>query len=289
MGKNISKMDPSGVTVQVTHVRWLGYFGVGLEARIVIDSTTVKYVQIVGLVDVDMDRVDAQKLLPPLPAGDWNYGFVKIIAGKPYFGTTEVRQFPSLCEKWCRTVDYSQLDFEGSGGPFNHFPNKEMVFQARVPSITTDKVVVKMALFPPNRQTCSGYDHTDELKHETNIYRRIHGHNVGPKVLGLLTENQDRVVGIVMEKIDGQPVIEEEDIPACNEQLDQLHALGIAHCDAHRGNFIKGPAGPVIIDFGYAKELAPRGGDACFDKATLKASIRMAQEAMAVNQGVWKV
>lgn len=90
-------------------------------------------------------------------------------------------------------------------------------------------------------------EYLDYATRESEVYRIIEGHHLGPDFLGHVKRN-GRIVGIILAKVEGHyPTA--SDIPACLEILDRLHNLGIRHGDVHLENFIVGQDGPVIIDF----------------------------------------
>lgn len=82
---------------------------------------------------------------------------------------------------------------------------------------------------------------------ETEMYRIIDGHHLGPEFFGHLKRN-GRIIGIIVAEVEGHfPTV--SDIPACLEILDRLHRLGVRHGDVHPENFIITQDGPVMIDF----------------------------------------
>jgi len=76
------------------------------------------------------------------------------------------------------------------------------------------------------------------VKHKTEIYRLIHGQNVGPKFLAHVTENGHRTIGYMTEHIAGGRHATIEDLEACREVLSKLHSLGIAHGSLSPASFI---------------------------------------------------
>ena len=90
---------------------------------------------------------------------------------------------------------------------------------------------------------------------EIEIYRRIHGAEIGPHFMAHLTENGDRVLGFLLEKLPhGTRAATVKDLPACQEVLGRLHRrgilLGLADADAGgvtRRDFQITPSGQAYI------------------------------------------
>lgn len=75
------------------------------------------------------------------------------------------------------------------------------------------------------------------IEAETAMYRTIDEHNVAPKFLGHLHEN-GRVVGMLLEYIEGRRPRKEQDYETCASVLSCLHDLGLVHGDVNLDNFI---------------------------------------------------
>jgi predicted Ser/Thr protein kinase len=109
-----------------------------------------------------------------------------------------------------------------------------------------EPVLVKFAEFPWQ---------IPYLEAETTAYQWIDGSGIGPKFLGHVTE-EGRMIGFVMEYIDGARTATPDDLGACQRALSRLHALGIKHGDINKHNFVVREDGEaVLIDF----EAAERG------------------------------
>ncbi len=89
--------------------------------------------------------------------------------------------------------------------------------------------------------------------HETEGYSRIVGKGIGPDFPGHFTENEDRVVGFVLGKIEGRyPSI--DNLAECQKALSKLHDVGILHRAPHSHNIIIKEAGKAeLIDFKQAE------------------------------------
>lgn len=85
-----------------------------------------------------------------------------------------------------------------------------------------------------------------EVERETQAYRIIEGHNLGPQFHGHLTEN-GRVMGILMEFVPDTRRGTLDDFQVCLAVLRKLHELKILLGDTNRNNFL------VSSDGGSAK------------------------------------
>jgi RIO-like serine/threonine protein kinase len=61
-------------------------------------------------------------------------------------------------------------------------------------------------------------------------------------------EDRDRVVGIAMESLTGEPA-GPEDLADCFTVLKHMHAAGLVHGDVNRYNFMRTAFGMKIFDF----------------------------------------
>lgn len=104
--------------------------------------------------------------------------------------------------------------------------------------------VIKYMHLPP---TATEYTINKKAEVETEIYRLIQGHDIGPRFLGHMMEGE-RCVGAVLERIVGRAA-NPGDVEACSAVVRRLHALGIVHGDLHERNFIITPTRAVLIDF----------------------------------------
>jgi hypothetical protein len=95
----------------------------------------------------------------------------------------------------------------------------------------------------------------DYLEAETAAYQWIKGTGVGPKFLGHLTEGKDgRVIGFVLEWIEGARHAESIDLEGCEKALRQLHAFGMKSGDINKYNFlVRDDCDVVMVDFETVK------------------------------------
>ncbi|KAL2846166.1 hypothetical protein BJY01DRAFT_234666 [Aspergillus pseudoustus] len=84
------------------------------------------------------------------------------------------------------------------------------------------------------------------MENETTAYERIEGHDIGPRILGHLTEGE-RVIGFLMERITNACHANQNDLASCQQSLERLHNLGVNHGDTNRFNFLsRGSKGFLI-------------------------------------------
>ncbi|KAB5535257.1 hypothetical protein GE09DRAFT_1227246 [Coniochaeta sp. 2T2.1] len=88
---------------------------------------------------------------------------------------------------------------------------------------------------------------------ELRGYHALAGSPLAPKLLGYVSEQpaspdmDDRVVGFLIEKVDGRHA-EPEDLEPCRRDLDQLHRH-LIHGDLAKYNILITTDGPKFIDF----------------------------------------
>ena len=75
------------------------------------------------------------------------------------------------------------------------------------------------------------------VQQETRIYEIIDGHDIGPRFLGHLTE-ENRVVGMLLEYIYDARNATVDDLEGCARVLQRLHQLRICHNDINLYNFL---------------------------------------------------
>lgn len=213
------------------------------EYRFLVDGLHVKYVTVdPGVLPKD-DRTFAPvliPLLPPFPPGDWNEGRIAKDpqTGRPFFASTKKSELPGVKNTWHQTViDHIELKRQERLRQNVHVATHPLFEKA---------VVYKCAEFPWQ----IGY-----LEAETTAYQWIHGRGVGPEFLGHVAE-EGRVIGFVVEHVEGAQTATPADLAACRRALARLHTLGIRHGDINKHNFlVRGDGEAVMIDF----EAAERG------------------------------
>lgn len=181
---------------------------------LLVNGQTIKYLTIeTGLYPME-DMCFGPSLvviLPELPPGDWNDGLVAKNPenGQPHFARAARTRFSGIKHQWHgKFVDYLDLKIGEK--------LRTGIYEATCSQFDT-VVVVKFARFEWEIQY---------LENETTAYEWIHGHEIGPKFLGYLTED-DRVIGFLMERIRGAQHASPNDLAACQDVIQRLHKLGI--------------------------------------------------------------
>ena len=224
------------------NVELLAHLPPGLEThnfRFLVDGKHVKYISFEKDAIPEGGEFFPPSPVPPLPhfpPGDWNQG---IISRDPVTTRLALTRFtraniPGIQNIW-HPKQFDYFEFE----VFRHLTQNVQV--ATHPTFNRP-VVVKFAQFPRD---------IPKFETETTTYEWIDGEGIGPEFLGHLTED-GRVVGFVIEYIDGTEPANEDDIDAFWVALAKLHGLGICHGDMHEGNVVIRDGEAVIIDFQYA-------------------------------------
>ncbi|KAL8671642.1 MAG: hypothetical protein Q9168_003869 [Polycauliona sp. 1 TL-2023] len=170
-------------------------------------------------------------LLPPVPPGNWNKGHVTRTEERPdpYFGWTRFAELPSITSVWHpKHVDFNELDID----------NKCMPNVAEASHPELGQVIAKYARFEW------------EIAHyqsETEVYRWLSGHGVGPDFLAHLTEGE-RVIGFLLQKFDARHA-GAQDLDRCEDIVRKLHSLDIVHGDLNHYNFLANENRVLLIDF----------------------------------------
>ncbi|KAK6072523.1 hypothetical protein SCUP515_07354 [Seiridium cupressi] len=229
------------------------------EYRFLVDGKHVKYVTVdPGVIPRD-DRTFAPVLLaalPPFPSGDWNEGHISkdLLSGHPTFSRYTRSDLPGISNTWHHTrIDHLELKKLDRLRQNIHVVTHPLFDQA---------LLVKFAEFPWQMPF---------FEAETTAYEWIDGQGVGPKFLGHLTE-AGRVIGSVVEYIDGARTADIGDLAACRGALTKLHSLGIKHGDINKYNFLVREGKAVLVD----SETAQR----CIEKGELEAEYELLERSL---------
>ncbi|KAF4948388.1 hypothetical protein FGADI_9700 [Fusarium gaditjirri] len=206
------------------------------DFRILVDKKFVKYLTIdAGLFELPEMAFGPTlfSLLPRFPTEEWNKGRISRdpLKGTAYFSSISRVQLPGILNVWHIThVDHLDLQMERK--------LRSNVFEAAC-SRFSSPVVVKFARFPWE---------VPQLEAETTAYQWIEGQRIGPNFLGHLTE-EGRVIGIVMDRIEGCRHATSNDLALCHQALSKLHHLGIKHGDVNKHNLLIHAGRATLIDF----------------------------------------
>jgi len=201
------------------------------------------------------------KLLPPFPIGNWNKGHVTRDpkTGEVTFVKTETVCLVGVENLW-HPVKLNELDFTRQDRV------RQRVHISTHPEINDGQpVLIKLAVWP--------WEITS-IEVETTAYQWINDSGIGPKFFGHLTEGKDgRVVGFVVEWVQGARAAGSGDIEGCKKALGRLHRLGIKSGDINKHNFlVRDGHEVVLVDFETAKHnCSPQELED--EMATLKSSL----------------
>ncbi|RDW83802.1 uncharacterized protein DSM5745_04128 [Aspergillus mulundensis] len=185
-------------------------------------------------------------ILPAFPPGDWNDGLIarNPETGQPFFARAMNTKLPSVMNTWHNvSIDYADIEVGEK--------LRTGVYEVTVASPLFETVVVaKFARFSWE---------IAYLDNETRAYQWIDGHDIAPRFLGHLTEDNGddkRVIGFLMERVTGarHAGARPGDAAACQTALGRLHRLGIRHGDVNRFNFLVQGGRAVLIDFDTARK-----------------------------------
>ena len=90
---------------------------------------------------------------------------------------------------------------------------------------------------------------------ETTAYQWINDSSISPKFFGHVTEGDGgRVIGFVVEWLQGARAARSGDLEGCKKALERLHELGIKSGDINKHNFlVRDGHDVVLVDFEMAK------------------------------------
>lgn len=208
------------------------------DIRILVNGTSIKYISI------ESDIYDPQDLcfepslltlLPPLPEGDWNEALLarEASTGTVSFSRLEKAKLPGIEQLWHPvTVEYLDLRIGKK--------LRSNVYEVQC-DVLSGTVIAKYARFDWE---------VPFMAAETEIYRRIQGHDIGPTFLGHIMEH-GRAIGFLMTKILGAHATP-KDLEACRGVLKKLHELGMRHGDINRHNFLVSDDAASLIDFDHS-------------------------------------
>jgi predicted Ser/Thr protein kinase len=204
--------------------------------RFLVDGKSIKYITIAPGIFATDDMCfgpSITRLLPPLPTGDWNHGYIarNPRTSLPYFAQAVTRNMRGVTNVWHSTiVDHLQLVTEKK--------LRSGVYEATCPKFLTT-VVLKFARFEWE---------IDALEKECTTYQSIDGQRIGPRFLGHVSE-EGRIIGFLMEKVEGARYPAISDYAMCEKTLTNLHRLGLLHGDLNKHNILIDSAGATLIDF----------------------------------------
>lgn len=113
------------------------------------------------------------------------------------------------------------------------------------------------------------------IERETRIYQLLHessAEDLAPRFLGHLHEG-GRVMGFLLEKVQGRNHASIEDLHDCECALKRFHALGLIHGDVNRYNFLVGKNSVQLIDFEASEEVGDDEESQLTERRSLRAEL----------------
>jgi hypothetical protein len=214
--------------------------------RILTPFSEVKYLAFDGGVH-KLDYGGLRIGFDTVPDGDWNIGYLTLDGSSCKFilNSTEKISIPGIANKWAPSVDERDLGAQSSargeiqsfGKPFCTVYNNHFGF---------DKVMVEVEHHP---------EVLYHLVHDSEIYRVLDGHNITPKFIAHVTENNNRVIGFMIEAVSCRQA-NIGDLPACREVLSKLHKLGYIHGWLQPSSFLVCDDGRTLLEtLGAARKM----------------------------------
>jgi len=215
--------------------------------RILTASRQIKYLTFTPLKNAPLkhalpDYHGEQLDIETVPEGIWTVGYLILKDGADKFtlGSTANVSLSRVEQIWCpRTISYLEL------------------------TPTYDRNALQL-IGKMRAMVCDGFFGVDEvLAHfewdpnsiypidcYTDILFQIDGHGIGPKFLAHVTENDDRVIGYIVERVHGRYATH-ADLGSCRAVLSKLHDLGLLHGMLNAQSFIVSEDGRTMLhEFG---------------------------------------
>ena len=194
------------------------------------------------------DITECNGIFPPFPGGNWNVGGVAKRPGAAaeknelvFTHTTTSTRLPGVRTLWHPvTVALADLVTEGPLSGNGH----ATISRVTHPRLFPEPVVLKVADVPAA---------IERIETETRVYQRLAGHGDAPRFLAHVAEADGRVVGFLLEYIEGAKPMTAETATACCEALTLLHQRGVVHGDVFFENFLCREDEVFIVDFEFAR------------------------------------
>jgi len=177
-----------------------------------------------------------------VPTGDWDVGHLVVGPdGKFLLVSTEKRRFPDLTPTW----HPSKVNLLDLGDPYAVEPREdyEIQLRAHIPSgpypgtaapATFQGVDTVLAFWNIDFANMDSHG----LAAESHVYSLLQGKFIAPRFLAHLTDNDERVIGYVIESVPGVRSASIDDLDLCRKVLQELHDLGIVHGNLSRYSFL---------------------------------------------------
>ena len=188
--------------------------------------------------------------IPELPSGEWTMIRLKRVEinGRLQFDAPERVELASVENLWC-PLKVDLFDLELKPISINVFEVKMRQGKASPSPNLPSTMIAKICAYPQRMHLWN---------RENETYLKLRDKGIAPDLLGYVTENNGmgapRVVGLLLQKIDGHHALSLSDLSICVTTLWKFYAAtGCVHGDANQGNFIIKPDGSkaFIIDFPF--------------------------------------
>lgn len=214
--------------------------------RILLKNTgTIKYLTFPSTGPASALYFDESLLAQPLPEqGDWNLAHIAQDPNNGLIHVLRTERVPlgTVGNEWHpRIVDYATLG-DPEQDEHGNQPFRQDRSQIDGRAFGVAKALVIMSWLPAP---------SDQLSVEMEVYCWINDYGIGPQFLAHLTENNERVIGYLVEDIDGRAATS-DDLPACRAVLSKLHMTGyLLGSGFTRSSFqILNSGRALITDFG---------------------------------------
>ncbi|KAI1383580.1 uncharacterized protein F4822DRAFT_421062 [Hypoxylon trugodes] len=209
--------------------------------RILTASHQIKYLGVKGIKPNKMDIYGRELDFETVPDGSWSIGSLtpSPITGKLILMETSETKLCAINPTWHpNSIDIIDLE-----DPVADSWDHELLCQGKL------HATIRGAHFGESR-TMVQYEWNPRLVYPldivTDIFSRIDGLGIAPKFLAHVTENCDRVIGYMVQGMNGRAATP-EDLDACRDVLSKLHSLGIVLGFLHPQAFIITDHGQVFL------------------------------------------
>ncbi|KAH7374723.1 hypothetical protein B0T11DRAFT_313490 [Plectosphaerella cucumerina] len=197
-------------------------------------SVTFKYL-ITRKMDFAMAESHTSKdfAFDTVPLGDWNAGKLVEVDGRLVLDQTDKIDLESGAVWHPKKIDELDLPQQLDGYDFTsdwQCQGHETGKIIPTPSVLAADCRTAICLYTWNPSITTPNE-------ESIIYQLVAGSGIAPKFLGHITENRDRIIGYVVEKIHGRAATA-ADYPQCRAALSILHRLGIKYGRITSNSFI---------------------------------------------------
>jgi hypothetical protein len=212
--------------------------------RILVASSAIKYLAFLppkpifaAIPDVRGERLG----FTVVPRGDWNVGHLEhdTVTDRLVLQSTEKRALQGVADVWhLARVDCLSL---GDALPRDELQCALKMNAAIYPGqFGASQVVVNMECYP---------DDIFGVIQETRVHSQIDGHGIGPKFLGHVTENTERVCGYMLESLPARPATI-DDLQTCKSVLAKLHDRKIVYGHLSSQSFLIVDGQALLHGFG---------------------------------------